>query len=171
MLNHFGARADESYPSIDHRLREIRPLRQEAITGVNSVHVILFRDFDDFRDIQVSLDRWQPSANHVTLVGFLSVHLHLVLFRIDGHRPDSQFRACSKHTDRDFSCENNNKSFILSTRIIKINVISMKEDWIRTRFFLNIFLFFHKQYFVAFILFHFIFISRSYTMRSTSIWR
>lgn len=106
LLNHFRARADESYSSIDHRLREIRSLRQETVTGMNSVHVILFRDFDDFRDIQVCLDRWQPSAHHVTLVGFLSVHLHLVLFRINGHGPDSQFRACSKHTDRDFSCEN-----------------------------------------------------------------
>ena len=58
---------------------------------------------DNFRNVEVGGDRLHALPDEVGLVRLLPVHVHLVLLRVDGHRPDAQLRARPEHPDGDLA--------------------------------------------------------------------
>ena len=58
---------------------------------------------DNFRNVEVGGDRLHALPDEVGLVRLLPVHVHLVLLRVDRHRPDAQLRARPEHPDGDLA--------------------------------------------------------------------
>ena len=103
LLDDARRRSDEADAAVDAGLREIRPLRQETVAGMDGVDVVLLGHADYLRNGQVRLNGRQTFADEERLVGLLAMHVHLVLVRVDGHRTDAQFGTGAEHPDSDFT--------------------------------------------------------------------
>lgn len=103
LLDNLWGRTDESHPSVDYGLGKVMTLGQESISRVDGINVVLFAHSNDLGNAQVGIDRWQSLSHNVRLVGLLSVHVHLILLRVDGHRLDAQLIASAEDPNGDLS--------------------------------------------------------------------
>ena len=78
-------------------------LCQEAVAGVDGVHVVVLGDLDDGGDIQISVNRTLFRVQGVSLVRQGAEHGVLVFFGIDGHRGDAQLVQSPEYTDGDLA--------------------------------------------------------------------
>ena len=102
-IDGFGRWAYELDPGIAALPSERRPLRQQAIAGMNCVDVVALGQRDDLVLGQIGRDRVQTLAYQVRLVRLVAVQVHPVLFGEYGHRPDAKLGASTKHANRDLS--------------------------------------------------------------------
>lgn len=96
LLHDLRGRTDEPHARINDSLRKVMALRQETVARVNGIDVVLLAHTNDLGNAQVSLHWCQPLAHDVGLVGLLTVHMHFVLLRVDGHRLDAQLIASAE---------------------------------------------------------------------------
>jgi len=88
LLEHLGRRTHEGNARLFALARELGPLGQKAVTGVNCIHPVVDRDLNDVVDRQVGANRRVMAAEHVRLVRFVPVQMHPVLMREDRDRAD-----------------------------------------------------------------------------------
>lgn len=102
-LEHLRRRADEDDAVGRRLLRELRVLRQEAVSGVDRIRSRLQRDADDLVDVQVRADGVTAFADLVGLIGLESMDGPAVLMGEDrdGARPHLVRR--SEGPDRDLA--------------------------------------------------------------------
>lgn len=58
---------------------------------------------DDIWDVQVGLHRREATADEVSFVSFLPVHLTSILLRVHSHSADAQLCASPEYTDGDLA--------------------------------------------------------------------
>ena len=93
---------DEHEPRIDHRLREVRILREEAVTGVDRVASRALGDLDDPRRVEVAIAR-RRRADRVRRVGGADVQRVAVDVAIDGDRAEAEVMAGPDDAERDLA--------------------------------------------------------------------
>lgn len=103
LLDDLGGGSDEPHTCIDDGLGEVVSLREKPVAGMHSIDIILLAHANDFGNAQIRIDWRQSLAHDIRLIGLLSVHVHLVLLRVDGHRLDAQLIAGPEHTDRNLT--------------------------------------------------------------------
>ena len=94
-LPHAGrARADENDAGGRALLRKFRVFGQKAIARMDRIDVAFARYAQDFRDIEIGLDRPLAFADQIGLVGFGSVQTKAIFLRIDRHRAYAELSRC-----------------------------------------------------------------------------
>ena len=88
---------------VDHRLREVRVLGQEAVAGVDRVDACLAGDAQDVLDVEVGRERLLALADEVALVGLEAVQREPVFLRIDRHGADVHLGRGAHDADRDLA--------------------------------------------------------------------
>ncbi|GAA3046288.1 hypothetical protein GCM10020229_66970 [Kitasatospora albolonga] len=95
-------RADPDQPGVDHGLRELGVLRQEAVAGVDRVRARVGRRLEHLGDVQVAGGRG-VAAEGVRLVGRADVQGVPVRLGVDGDAGDTGVRAGPGDSDGDFA--------------------------------------------------------------------
>ena len=78
-------------------------LSQEAVAGVDGVHVVLLGDLDDGIDVQVSVHGALARVQGIGLVRQGAEHGVLILLGVDGNGGDAQLIQCAEHTNGDLT--------------------------------------------------------------------
>ena len=91
---------DPGQPCVDHGLREVRVLRQEAVPGMDRVRAGSPRDLQQLFLIEIRL-RSARALQRVGLVGQPHMHGVGVRIGIDGHGGVARIDAGADHTDGD----------------------------------------------------------------------
>lgn len=100
--HHVGRRADPADAGIDHGLREIGVLRQEAVAGMDRVDPGLARDAQDVVDVEIGRERLLVFADQVAFIGLEAMQREAVFLRIHRHGAHVQLGGGAHHADRDF---------------------------------------------------------------------
>ena len=95
--------ADEDDAVLFTFLHQDGVLGQEAIAGVDGVHVVVLGDLDDGGDVQIGVDRALFRVQGVSFVRQGAEHGVLVFLGVDGHRGDAQLVESPEHADGDLS--------------------------------------------------------------------
>ena len=78
-------------------------LCQEAIAGVNGVHVVVLGDLDDGGDVQIGIDGALLRVQGIGFVGQGAEHGVLIFLGVDGHGGDAQLVESPENTDGDLT--------------------------------------------------------------------
>ena len=105
-----GTGANKPDVAVLANIGEMRVLRQEAVTGMDRIHVGYFRRADDAVNPQVTVAA-RPRADADGFIGHLHVHGINVHFGINRHRADVHFLAGANDADRNFPAVGNENFF------------------------------------------------------------
>ena len=100
VLDRLRGRADPHQAGVDHRLREVAVLGEEAVAGVHRVGAGLLRDRDDLADVEVGVARCR-AVERVRLVGEPHEERVPVRLGVDGDTADAGVPAGADHPDGD----------------------------------------------------------------------
>ncbi len=100
---HLRRRPDEDDAGALARLRELGVLGEEAVAGVNRVHLEPLRERDDLLDAEVRVDGLLALADEVRLVRLVAVEREPVLFRVDRDGLDPELGAGAEDADGDLA--------------------------------------------------------------------
>ena len=121
---HFGKdgrrRSDECDVVVFTGFGELGVLGQEAVAGVDGIHTVVLREFDDRRDVEVGLQRALVLADEVRFVRLHAEQRVDVLIGIHRHRIDAQIVAGAENTDRDLTAVGG-KDFVECRRLHVFN--------------------------------------------------
>ncbi len=95
-----GLGPDPDQPGVDDRLREIRVLRKESVSGVDRVGARLLGRVQDLLEDEIGLGR-RLAAEREGLVGEPYVRRVGVGFGVHGHALKPGVLGCPDHPDRD----------------------------------------------------------------------
>src|SRR5690606_29677500 len=96
-------RTDENDPFVQARLREIRPLAEEAVAGMDRVRSGSSRHVEDALDVEIAL-AWSRWPNAVHLVGVAHVQRLAVCIGVHRHGANTaQLAAGADHAHRDLA--------------------------------------------------------------------
>ena len=100
----FRCGADEGDARQLTRAREIRVLGEKSVAGMDGIHAVALRHFDDGRDVEVRPDRFAAGrrTNQERLVGLEPVQREPVFVAVDGHRLQAELSGGAKNADGDF---------------------------------------------------------------------
>ena len=101
-LDRVRRRTDPREARADHRAREVRVLRQEAVAGVHRVGARARRDVQELVDREVGVRR-ACAVERVRLVGQRHVQGRAVLVGVDGDGRDARVAACASDADGDLA--------------------------------------------------------------------
>src|SRR5579863_3925788 len=76
---------------------------QESISRVNRVNVVLFRDRDDARNVEIRFDRAFADADLIGLVGLEAMEGEAILLRINRYGAQAEFGGGAEDTNRDLA--------------------------------------------------------------------
>ena len=96
-----GAGADEADAGLGAGVGEVRVLGEQAVTGVNRIHMRLFGHADDVVDVEVGRDRALAFAHQVGLVGLEAVQREAVFLGVDRHGADIHLAGGAEHANGD----------------------------------------------------------------------
>jgi hypothetical protein len=98
-----GWRSYENNAGLCAGIREIRILRQKAVTRMNRIDTGLLGDAQHGLDIEVRSKRTPGRAELVALVGLEPMQCEAVFLRVYGDGADSELRGCAHDADRDLA--------------------------------------------------------------------
>jgi len=101
--HHVGAGADECYARCLAALGKLGILREEAVTGMDGIHIRLDGQGDDLVNPQVGVDGCLPLADQIRLVRLVAMQRKLVLFRVYCHGADAELGAGTEYADGDLA--------------------------------------------------------------------
>ena len=94
---------DEVDPRVLTGTGEVRIFGQEAVPGVDGVHLIFLSQRDDRLDVEIGADRLLRLADQIGFIGLEAVKRVSVLVRIDRHRANAQLMGRAKDANRDLA--------------------------------------------------------------------
>ncbi|MCY1327479.1 hypothetical protein D9M69_130150 [compost metagenome] len=106
-----GRRADPADAGIDHGLRKVRILRQEAVARMDRIDFRMARDAQDVVDIEIGRQRLLALADQVALVSLEAMEGEAVFLGIDRHGPDIHLGRGPHDADRDLGTVGNQQRF------------------------------------------------------------
>ena len=110
LRHRFRRRADEVDVATAADFVEVRVLRQEAVAGMNRLHVADFGRADHAVDLQIAFGRFRrPDA--IRLVGQFQIMRTAIGLAEDGDRFDAQFAAGADHPQSDFTAIGHQNAF------------------------------------------------------------
>ena len=109
-----GRRADEDDAGFSTSFRQFRAFRQEAITGMNGIHLGRLGHGDDICDGQIGLDRavlnrTGPRADQIGFIRLEAVQRETVFLGINRHGADAHFGGGTENADGDFGAVGDKK--------------------------------------------------------------
>ena len=86
LFENFGARPNENKAGLTNGAGEMRILGEEAVAGMNGVHIMFAGQRDDAGNVEIGPDRFACLADAIGFIGFEAMQSEAVFMRIESDR-------------------------------------------------------------------------------------